>query len=577
MSLPVQLWALVTVICITIAVSYIFKRLFSRHGLPPSIPWAGCAEGKQGAFARAKSTLLSFFRMKDVINDGYQKYSKAGKAYILPNILTGPEVIIPHSQMPWLLNQPDHIMDQNATNVQFLAGDRTMLHPRILSDTVHKRVINREMTKWLDCYSADIVDEITTSLDDIWGSHATIKPDLLGWKAVPLYQSLLQVIARISNRVLVGLPLCRDEGYTKSSSTFARYVVIVATFLHLLPPSLRPIFAPIIQAFDMYHYRGIRKAIIPVIQSRIIEYEFGTRPCEYKNPDYSRHNDYIQWALHDAYTHFDEESIRGRDPEFIAKRLTVLTFAAIQSSVITITNVLFDIASSPNCIAIQSSLRTEVHGVVSSRPESEQWQRLALQSMTRIDSTLRESMRLWGFLSRGVMKMVKKKEGITLPSGEYIPYGMKVGVTSYSAQHDEDFWHDAMRFEPFRHLEGDDGKPHAMVSTSETFMGFSHGRHACPGRFFASNQLKLLLAQIVLRFEIQLMETRPENKWLNNSIGPPIFDTLRVRQLNLDTADNASVGEASNELNISRFNVLKLDKLTEQHMDVPGRLRFTNV
>jgi hypothetical protein len=51
-----------------------------------------------------------------------------------------------------------------------------------------------------------------------------------------------------------------------------------------------------------------------------------------------------------------------------------------------------------------------------------------------------------------------------------------------------------------------------------------------PGRFFAATQLKLLLAQIILNYEIEHMEQRPENPWLNNTIGPPMWSTIRVRR-----------------------------------------------
>lgn len=51
-----------------------------------------------------------------------------------------------------------------------------------------------------------------------------------------------------------------------------------------------------------------------------------------------------------------------------------------------------------------------------------------------------------------------------------------------------------------------------------------------PGRFFASNLLKLLLAHIALEYDIEPIGVRPENPWLNNSIGPPIWSKLRIRR-----------------------------------------------
>ena len=51
-----------------------------------------------------------------------------------------------------------------------------------------------------------------------------------------------------------------------------------------------------------------------------------------------------------------------------------------------------------------------------------------------------------------------------------------------------------------------------------------------PGRFFASQQLKLLLANIMMKYDIEPLASRPQNQWLNNTIGPPVFDKIKVRR-----------------------------------------------
>jgi cytochrome P450 len=35
-------------------------------------------------------------------------------------------------------------------------------------------------------------------------------------------------------------------------------------------------------------------------------------------------------------------------------------------------------------------------------------------------------------------------------------------------------------------------------------MGFGYGRHACPGRFFAANEIKLILARMILDFDMKM-------------------------------------------------------------------------
>jgi cytochrome P450 len=40
-----------------------------------------------------------------------------------------------------------------------------------------------------------------------------------------------------------------------------------------------------------------------------------------------------------------------------------------------------------------------------------------------------------------------------------------------------------------------------FVTTSPEHTGFGHGMHACPGRFFASNEVKVALCFLLLRYE----------------------------------------------------------------------------
>jgi len=460
--------------------------------------------------------------------------------------------------MRWLLDQPDHMLNQNEVNSEFLHAERTMLHPHVIRDTVHGHIIRREMTKDLDAYAEAIVDEIQCSLKLVWGTNDR------DWKEVPLYETMLDVVGRISNRVLVGQTLCRDKDYLRSTCTFARSVVITAGLINLLPTFLRPILGPLITAYDKTHYYQISRKIFPIVKERMADFKPG---LDYRSPDYSKHNDFIQWALHDAFSHDDPVE---RTPEMLTKRLTVLSFAAIQSSVITITNALFDIASSTRCEQIQHSIRDEVVTVISERRKGEEWKKGSLASMIRVDSALRESMRLWGFISRGVMKKVVAPEGIRIPSGHHLPYGAKVGVTSYGIHHDESAYENALHYEAFRFSasieksrregKGSKTKPLNLITTSNDWMAFSHGRHSwyvslnivnvlqliaghSPGRFFAANQLKLLLASILLNYDIEPIAERPPNPWLNNSIGPPIWSKIRIRR-RLETVANTMAREA---------------------------------
>jgi len=43
-----------------------------------------------------------------------------------------------------------------------------------------------------------------------------------------------------------------------------------------------------------------------------------------------------------------------------------------------------------------------------------------------------------------------------------------------------------------------------FVSANDRDRYFGYGKHACPGRFFAANELKVILAQIILGYDIMM-------------------------------------------------------------------------
>lgn len=57
------------------------------------------------------------------------------------------------------------------------------------------------------------------------------------------------------------------------------------------------------------------------------------------------------------------------------------------------------------------------------------------------------------------------------------------------------------RFSDLRAYPGEENKHQFVTTTSESTV-FGHGRWACPGRFFASNEIKSILIQLLQRYDI---------------------------------------------------------------------------
>ena len=69
-------------------------------------------------------------------------------------------------------------------------------------------------------------------------------------------------------------------------------------------------------------------------------------------------------------------------------------------------------------------------------------------------------------------------------------------------------------FDGFRHyraraLPGQFNR-HQFATTSATNLHFGHGKFSCPGRFFAGNSVKMVLANLLLRYEFGFLDVEEE-------------------------------------------------------------------
>ncbi len=378
--------------------------------------------------------------------------------------------------MRWLLEQPDNVLSQHEVNRLVMSADTTMLHKNITQEgnEIHRQIIRKELTRGQDSYTNDIIDEIEVSLGRTWGDNTE------DWQEVKVFDTIVDLLSRVVCRVLVGLPLCRNEEYVRSARTFGKNVILISYLENLLVPFLRPVLMPLAMIYDRLHYRTIAKFISPTISERIGAFQNGQA---YRGPNKTEPNDYVQWALHYAFASKDPLE---RTPELLMKRLAALGFATTHSTAVVMTNVLFDLFSSPSSTYLQQVIRGEVHEVISRNPGKE-WNKASLSQMTRIDGMIKESTRLNGFSARAISKQVIAPEGIDLPSGEHIPCGVMVGITASGAHYDNSIYPNAEEYQPFRFtddlstsdiVDGLQSRHSPMVTTTDNYLAFSHGSHA---------------------------------------------------------------------------------------------------
>ncbi|CRG92424.1 5-beta-cholestane-3-alpha,7-alpha-diol 12-alpha-hydroxylase [Talaromyces islandicus] len=476
-----------------------------------------------------RASWASVFNAQTWLAEGYEKYAKHGKSYLFPSFDGCAEIIIPRSSLSWLLEQPDSVLSAAEYHRETLVGDYNATHKHILRDPFHDRVIHKQLSRHLPALLTDIWEELSQAFDNTFGNDTA-------WKEINLSQSLMQLIARASNRMAVGKPTCREKEYLDNMNRFALSIIINRELLQFFPRIFWPLVARVMCARNSWYHHQTAKHSLPVIRSRL---EHMRKKRGDPNYEWTEPNDYLSWHIKMA---MDENRAIELDPVIISRRLTILNFAALHTTLLTTSNLLLDILGSPSQIFLDG-IREEVEHVYTECGGV--WTNTALTKLIRTDSAIRESMRVNNFMTRGVLRKVMRPEGIVNPQeGWTAPQGAYIGTDIHSVQHDSAVYPNPDEYDAFRFsrpveenfISGRDTKSIlqlkkvSLTTTSDTFLPFSHGRHACPGRFFVQAELKMIIAYLLLNYDVKHLAQRPPNRWIGSAVVPPDKETIWIKR-----------------------------------------------
>jgi cytochrome P450 len=103
----------------------------------------------------------------------------------------------------------------------------------------------------------------------------------------------------------------------------------------------------------------------------------------------------------------------------------------------------------------------------------------------------------------------------TLSNGQVIPAGLTIEIPAVAVNSDSYIFPHADEFDPLRfyrlRTQAKDERSvekaanNQFVSVNQSSLTFGYGRHACPGRFFAANEIKMILAHALLRYDVKLV------------------------------------------------------------------------
>ncbi|KAJ7575400.1 cytochrome P450 [Mycena floridula] len=483
-SSPVLSYLLAGVIWLVV-VKVTMAQLASRRlaAIPSMLESSGIIASWFGAFRALSEAHI-------MAEEGYRKYH--GRPFKILTLTSWKIVIGSQQLIDELRSAKDDQLSFQEAVMEELQTEYT-LGPEIFTDPYHVETVRSSLTR-------NIAASFSDTRDEMAAAFASLIPLSNDWIKYPALATITQIICRTSNRVFVGLPLCRNPDFIDLNISFTLDVVKASVIINLFPRFLQPVAAKFLTTIAAATRRAA-KHLGPIIQERLaMEDQYGT--------DWpGKPNDLLTWLIHDSNGKHERTTI-----EALTRRILTINFGAIHTTSMIFTYVLYAVAERPELAA---ELREEVETVIG----AEGW--------TKIST------------ARKVLKDFTFSDGTTIPAGNMV-YTASAAVhmdeVSPSIKHwklclrssSRDLYPNAIEFDSLRfaRMREQEGKAlkHQTVSTSSTFLMFGIGKHTCPGRFHAISSISSTLAHILLNYDVCFENgaAAPPSRWF---MGIPYPDT----------------------------------------------------
>ncbi|SJL13071.1 uncharacterized protein ARMOST_16508 [Armillaria ostoyae] len=468
-TLVLRSFGLATVFLLALQVR---KALVSRQKLK-SIPTVG-SSGIIGSWIDAFKFI---FHAKEIVEEGHRVYGSIFKVPLLDRwtvVISGAERIndIRKSSLEELC--PTAMSE----DVDYTFGRYNRVDP------YHVDVVPGALTRNIASCFADVQDEIKAAYRD----NIPMTED---WVEIPAYDTIVQIVCRASNRMFVGLPLCRNPEYMKLNINYAIEIFTFASIMNLLPTVLKVQVIPV-------QYSKEERFLGETVRERMHQQDV------YGKDWPGKPNDLVSWLLDIDYGDGKRRSVKDH-----CSRVLLLNTAAIHTTSMTFATALYALASHPE---YAETLRDEVESIIN----EEGCTKAAMGKMNQLDSFVKEAQRLYGSIAVLGMQRTTRKDFV-FSDGTVVPAGVKIVMASLSMHTDKENYEDPLEFKPWRFSEKSkqegEGIRHHMATLSGDFVLFGLGRPACPGRFFAVNELKALMSHVLLNYDVKI-DKFPTPVWI---------------------------------------------------------------
>lgn len=450
-------------------------------------------------FGSGETYRKTFLReAKKVFARGYEKYPD--RAYTIPGDTGHPCIVIPPNLLQEIRKLPDDVVSVSAALTEIVEVKYTRI---VVDSHIAISTIKGDLTPALNRLNPTISQDVDAALREYI-------PTCDDWTEIKFYERIVPLVAKVSGRLFIGPEDSKNPAYLDAACNYTLHLTDAITALKKMSPWQKTLWGHRIP--EVLKLRECEKKIQDIVGPLVSQ----RLESMAKDPNWKAPDDMLQWMLNKANGKVDVEQLSYVQLSLI--------FGAIHTTSMTATIILYQLAATPEYIEpLREEIRNALEdndGIITTR---------TLSQMAKVDSFMKEVIRFSPPTVSSFFRYVKK--GIKLNNGQYIPEGVMIESPSMEIYLDDKFYPSSKTFDGFRSYKlrgsgkAQDIARNQFVTSNETNLTFGYGNHACPGRFFAANEIKMVLVRLLLQYDIKMPEGVTE-RYPNLEIGKQVIPDM---------------------------------------------------
>ncbi|KAI9312898.1 cytochrome P450 [Dichotomocladium elegans] len=363
-----------------------------------------------------------------------------------------------------------------------------------------RQLVTKHLTAKMKAYTPRVIEHLEMGRREILTESET------SVELAHLYPLMQNMIAKASASIFAGVELAKNEDliwvFKHMVLDIGKEINTNNWFLEAFPSfnRLRMWYIGKYSRTSLSYRKALMRALEPEVAKRRAGAKLGAT--------WDRPDDILQVLLE---TRISEDDPNGL--ELLVKWLSNLVFVSIHTTSENSTIVLYRILNHPETIQILLEEQDEVlqrhYGPDFRELYKEKGAQLftaeIIKEFAKLDSVCREAMRLRNEYL-GLTHNYTGKKRLVLSNGAVINPGHDVLINSWANHHTKQIQHDAAghhdQFKPFRFV----GLNRQSTKVGDDYLVFGEGKHACPGRWFAIQEIKTIISVLIRDYKFTPLE-----------------------------------------------------------------------